>query len=224
VSPISEQHAGDLRKLGAAPVAVLANGVSETFVQRFRACVPPRPADLPSDGRPIVGCTGQINSSYDLELMAQIAKSVPEVWFVYIGPIFDEGPDIRRSVDAALSGPNVCWLPAKPHEELPNYLHHFNVCFCPLKVTPANNRRSLLRLFDYVASEKPVISTPVAAAATHGEHVLIGNDVAELTNRIQTCLLPNFTVDVQARRKYVDGQTWTIRGRQFANDIERYCR
>jgi glycosyltransferase involved in cell wall biosynthesis len=217
VAAISTAHADDLRRLGPAPVRVLPNGVAERFVTELRGPATPRPDDLPTDGRPIIGCTGQMTSSYDVEIIGQLAESLPEAWFVYIGPIHDSG------FDSVLSRPNVRWLGPRPHDRLPSYLRHFSVCFSPLRVNPANNRRSLLRLYDYLAAERPVLSTAIACAIEHRPHVEVGRSANELIAAYRRVAAAGFAIDVPRRRAYVDEQTWSRRGQAFADMLNEHC-
>jgi glycosyltransferase involved in cell wall biosynthesis len=221
VSPITNAQVEDFSKTRQAPVRLLPNAVSSEFVQRMRGPAPPRPADLPL-GRPIVGCVGQINHSYDIQICASLADAVGEAQFVYIGPIFNERTTIRKQIDDMLARPNVTWLGPKPHNKLPDYLQHFDICLNPLMSIPANHRRSPLRLFDYLASGRPVLSTSVAAASSHLPFVTIGKDSTEMVRCLRD-LLSRPTNDDAARRAYVDANTWNVRARQFVTLIDEFC-
>lgn len=221
--PMSPEHAGDLRQLGGVPIEVLPNGVSTEFLRKLRSGPLPRPQDLPPPSEFIVGCIGQINYYYDFGLIAELAQLLPNVRFVFIGPIIEEVAPHRRHIHDVFQLPNVQWLGPKPHGDLPNYLDHFDICFSPLMVTPANHRRSLLRLFDYLASDKPVISTPVAAAKSHGAEVLLGSSAAELAELISKIRTHGYEVNRAARQKYIDQHSWACRGVRFTEIIDAYC-
>jgi glycosyltransferase involved in cell wall biosynthesis len=222
VAPVSAAHAEDLRRLGATSVVPVANGVSPEFIDRLRLPAGPPPADLVRSGRPIVGCVGQITAGYDLDLIAGLADAVPEADFVFIGPAFDPAPDWPRRVRSAFARPNVRWLGPKPHADLPSYLQQFDVCLAPLKVTEWNHRRSLLRLFDYLATDKPVVSTALRSAIELAPHVSVGQDAAELAGRVRG-VLNRPGIDVAARRAFVDAQTWPVRAKQFTDLVDEHC-
>jgi glycosyltransferase involved in cell wall biosynthesis len=217
VAPLSAAQTDDLRQWGSTPIRRLADGVSASFVTELRGPATPRPDDLPTDGRPIVGCTGQMGSSYDVEIMAQFAAALPDVWFVYIGPMF------HAVFDQVLSLPNVRWLGPRPHHRLPAYLRHFSVCFCPLRINPANDRRSPLRLYDYLAAERPVLSTAIASAVEHQPHVAVGRSADQLIAAYRQMASAGFAVDLPSRQAYVDEHTWPRRGQDLADLIEEYC-
>jgi len=222
VAPVSAAHADDLRALGAATVVPVANGVSAEFVGRLRGPAGPPPTDLGQAGRPLVGCIGQITTGYDLDLIVGLADAVGEADFVFIGPAFDPDPDWPERVRAAFARPNIRWLGPKPYVELPDYLRHFDVCLVPLKVTEWNHRRSLLRLFDYLAADKPVVSTALRSAVELEPHVSVGRDAAELAGRLRQAFGPP-TIDLTARRTFVDAQTWPVRAKQFTDLVDEHC-
>ncbi len=223
VLPISAAQADDFRKDGDSPIRVLPNAVTKEFVQRLRGPMPVRPADLPT-GKPVVGCIGQINRSYDFALALALASAVPEAAFVYIGPVLDDDPGVKRQIDALFACSNVTWLGKKPHEQLPDYLRHFDVCFNPLQPTDWNHRRSPLRLYDYLAAGKPVLSTNVAAARSHEGHVESCTSASEAKTHLRSMLAPDYHIDELARQQYVDANTWNERARQLVGLIDEFCR
>lgn len=219
VFPISSTHADDLRKLGPAPIHVLPNGVSQEFVERLRVPSGDPPDDLAGLPRPLVGCVGQINSSYDVGWLTGIADAAREATFVFVGPVFDEGEVVRRPIDELFARPNVRWLGPKSHDDLPRYLQAFDACVIPLRVSPANDRRSPLRLYDYLATGKPILSTAIAAAREHPDQLAVGATIAEAAETLRRWLRSGGGVDPVARRHFVDRQTWQVRAGEFVDRV-----
>jgi glycosyltransferase involved in cell wall biosynthesis len=214
---ISPALADDFRRLTDRPVFVQPNGVSESFLAAFGGPLPP-PADLPLGGPPVVGCVGQISRAYDWDLLADVVRLCPDLAFVFVGPVFDEGPAVRARTDAVLAAPNVRWLGPKPHAELPRYIQRFDVCLNPLRVEPCNDRRSLLRLYDYLASDRPVVSTAVASALDHRPHVEIGHDASGLAELLRRRVAAP-AVDRAARRGDLRRHTWEKRAELFLSNL-----
>jgi glycosyltransferase involved in cell wall biosynthesis len=218
---ISPALADDFRRLTDRPVFVQPNGVSEAFLAAFDSPLP-APDDLPHDasGPPIIGCVGQMSRAYDWLLLADLVGLCPEMRFAFVGPLFGEGAAVQAQIDRVLSAPNVCWLGPKPHDELPRYIQRFTVCLNPLRSEPCNDRRSLLRLYDYLASDRLIVSTAVAAALEHGRHVIVGRDAAEMAASLRAAVAGGTpAVDQVARREYVRHFTWKRRAEMFLANV-----
>ena len=218
---ISRALRDDLTARTNRPVLNSPNAVSSSFVAAMRNMETDIPGDLAGISRPIIGCTGQINETYDWPMLAELANLMPDVSFVFIGPILAETPEQRSSIDAVLKGrPNVHWLGPKPHADLPVYLRAFDVCLNPLAPGAHADRRSPLRLYDFLATGKPVVSTAIAEADSHEGQVWIGKDAAELEQIIRSSLSGQRRVDAKQRREYLQRNTWEFRARRFLEMIE----
>jgi Glycosyl transferases group 1 len=217
VFAISPALADDFRKTSQRPVFVQTNGVSAEFLSAFDTHLA-APDDLPSGGPPVVGIIGQISKAYDWELLSELVQRCPDLSFVFVGPRFDEGPQERARIDRVFTMPNVRFLGPRPHADLPRYIQRFDVCFNPLRVEPCNDRRSLLRLFDYLASDRPIVSTDIAPAREHRPHVEIGADAAELADLTHRCVAGGGVARI-ARRDYIRRHTWERRAETFLSNL-----
>jgi glycosyltransferase involved in cell wall biosynthesis len=215
---ISPALADDFRQRTERPVFVQPNGVAESFLTAFDSPLPP-PDDLPPGGLPVVGCVGQISRAYDWELLDGLVRQCPDLSFVFVGPLFGEDPVVQAQVDRVLTAPNVRWLGPKPHDQLPRYINRFDVCLNPLRVEPCNDRRSLLRLYDYLASDRPVASTAVACAREHRPHVEVGRGPDEMAALVRRLANGKRVVDRTVRREYVGRHTWTRRAELFLTNL-----
>jgi hypothetical protein len=215
---ISQALAEDFREITDRPVFVQPNGISETFLAAFDGPLP-APADLPPGGPPIVGCVGQISRAYDWDLLDQMVRTCPDLLFVFVGPLFPEGPEIQSQIDGVFARPNVRWLGPRPHADLPRYINRFDVCFNPLRVEPCNDRRSLLRLYDYLASDRPVVSTAVASALEHRPYVEVARTVAEFADSLRRAASGGLLADLAARRTYIQTHTWERRAELFLTNL-----
>lgn len=215
---ISPALADDFRKVTDRPVFVQPNGVSEAFLAAFDGPLPP-PADLPPGGPPVVGCVGQISRAYDWTLLAELVRACPELSFVFVGPLFAEVPTVRPQIDRVFAMPNVRWLGPRPHADLPRYISRFDVCLNPLRVDPCNDRRSLLRLYDYLASDRPIVSTAVASALDHQPHVAVGRTAAELAVLLRRAAGARNSDDRAGRRSYARTHTWERRAETFLTSL-----
>jgi UDP-galactopyranose mutase len=131
-------------------VFVIPNGISVDRFDRFT--VPP--SDLARIPRPWVGYAGTITSRVDEELVAWLAEQRQNVHFVFLGPLMD--PARFRSL---FKHPNVHYLGNKHYSDLPDYLLNFDVSIIPHRTGRHENDGDSLKVFEYLASGKPVVST-----------------------------------------------------------------
>jgi glycosyltransferase involved in cell wall biosynthesis len=216
---ISRSLAEDLRKTSDHPVVYSPNATSSAFVERLTDAGPPA-EELTALSHPIIGCVGQINRSYDWTLIGSLADQLANATFVFIGPIFQEPPELRQPMEAILARPNVKWLGAKPHSRLPEFLRGFDVCLNPLAMTEHNDRRSPLRLYDYLATSRPVISTAVQEAFVHDGLVHTFKAADEGAAVIREAIAGRLPVDMPARCRYIRQNTWEARAMQFLQHLE----
>ncbi|MCU0606093.1 MAG: glycosyltransferase [Candidatus Edwardsbacteria bacterium] len=127
------------------------NAVDELFFRPQR-----EPGELAGLPRPIVGFAGSIDERLDLDLVRATAERLGRMTFVFIGPI---APAVQRRWAAVAGRPNVRYLGSKPWDRLPGYLQAFDCCIMPLVRDEFNLARCPLKLYEYLASGKRVVTT-----------------------------------------------------------------
>jgi glycosyltransferase involved in cell wall biosynthesis len=129
----------------------------------------PSPPILDKLVRPRLGFVGHVQYWIDLGLIAYLAKRRPEWSFILIGPI---GPLADTNPVKGL--PNVHFIGRKPQAEIPALLAAMDVCLNPYHTGELANNCSPLKLYEYLAAGKPVVSTVMPEAAKFAEDVRIG--------------------------------------------------
>jgi glycosyltransferase involved in cell wall biosynthesis len=215
VFAITDALAEDFRKTTRTPITTLRNATSRSFIEQLRS-VTPSPSDLGEIRRPIIGCVGQLSeSTYDWDLIAGVAAAIPEASLVFVGPIFARTPKIEN----VLGLPNVWWLGPRPHEELPAYLNGFDVCLNPLKQGAHSDRRSPLRLYDYLATDKPILSTAIQEAYLHRSFIEIGHTTDECVALLRRLAWGGPDRNLPARHRYIENNTWDNRAAELLQRI-----
>ena len=125
------------------------------FQQTFAEQQPihPQVAQLP---HPVLAFVGNINEKIDLALLADAARAHPEWSLMLLGAVADWAVD----VSALRVLPNVHFLGKRPFSELPAYLRAADICLLPYVAGEATRYRSPLKLYEYLATGLPVVSTP----------------------------------------------------------------
>ena len=121
-----------------------------------------RPVDLPPG--PVALYVGTVHRDrIDLDLCAATAQALAGTGhLVLVGPAPLAAPD-REQLDRA----GVVLLGARPADEVPAYLQHADVLVVPHVVTPFTDSLDPIKLYEYRAVGRPVVSTPVAGFRGH---------------------------------------------------------
>ena len=137
------------------------NGVE---YERFAApAAPPKDEALTrflSPGGPVTGVAGYYGALarwFDAPLLDAVARENPDWRFVLIGQELDQS----LSREPLLKRENVLWLGPRDYETLPGYLASFDVATIPFRINPITLATSPLKLFEYFAGGKPVVTTPM---------------------------------------------------------------
>ena len=143
------------RSKGAArPVTLVTNGVDVARYRRPR----PRPDDLPAG--PVALYLGTVHPDrFDVGLALRTARATAGAGtLVLAGPVVD----LDRSATAALEQAGVRLLGARHRDDVPAYLQHADVLVVPHVVSPFTESLDPIKLYEYRAVGRPVVSTPVA--------------------------------------------------------------
>lgn len=163
----------------------VTNGV--TYEAFARPC--PIPEDLKDIPRPVLGYSGYIKKQLDWQLLLALATRHPEWSFVFVG---ERRPHVEIQEVLAQIGtlPNVHFLGGKPSTELARYPQHFDVCLMPYRMNDYSKYIFPLKLYEYLAGGRPVISMPIPALAGFGDLILVATSVAEWERAIERLLMP----------------------------------
>ena len=124
-----------------------------------------------SGGKHIAGYYGALAHWFDYELLAQTAGLRPDWHFVLIGTDHDGSMDQSDIKNHR----NITWLGPRDYQALPGYLHLFDVAMIPFKINDITLATSPLKLFEYFAGGKPVVSTPMPECAAFSVVFIAGS-------------------------------------------------
>lgn len=195
------------------------NGVDFEHFQRdpSNLVFPQDIASIRKEGKPIVGFYGAFAGWFDYALMAELATNRMDRNFVLIGTKHDNSLD----ESGLLKMTNVHYLGPKSYSELSNYLAGFDVAILPFKVNQVTQSTSPIKLFEYFAGGKPVVSTPLREVMQY-DAAFIARDSREFANMIDAALGKSkesqFICKLQdiARKN-----TWEQRAEQILSAMEK---
>lgn len=136
--------------------------------------------------KPTAGYYGALAEWFDYDLLEEVAVKRGDWNFLLIGPMYDNS--LRERGKSLLSLPNVRWIGPRSYQKLPAYLQMFDVAMVPFAINEITLATSPLKLFEYFAGGKPVLSTALPECEEFGE-VKIANSAkafAELLDVART--------------------------------------
>ena len=104
--------------------------------------------------KPIIGFVGTLFNFLDIDLIEYIIKNRANYSFVFIGKIENSFP-----IDRLKKYGNFYHLGRKDKDLIPAYIKQFDACINPFKKHEVNDSVNPLKVFEYLACKKPVVST-----------------------------------------------------------------
>ncbi len=178
--------------------------------ETFQARCGVEPADAADIPRPVIGYVGVIHSIVDLPLLELVARARPSWSLMLVGPAEDLLEDDRRRFQRLVALPNVHYLGFKQPEEVPGYVGRCDVTLLPYRIGPLTQHIDSLKLYEYLACGKPVVSTDLPAARRFDGLVSIAYDPAGFLQAIENALSEH-PGQAQTRIQAARGHSWTNR-------------
>jgi glycosyltransferase involved in cell wall biosynthesis len=189
----------------AREIHLVPNGAEiEHFARASRpdTIVPPDLARLP---RPVIGFIGWIQYWVDFDLIAYAARARPEWSFVLVGPA-----EPLARVDKVRGLRNVHFLGRKPYALVPDYVAGFDVCMNPYVLDGGAEATNPLKVYEYLASGKPVVSVDMPAAREFGDCIIRAKDAPGFLAGLEQALESGGEGAVQ-RQAAVAEHSWLAR-------------
>jgi len=158
-------------------IAIISNGVDYQLFQKPTET----PSSLENIKNPIIMYIGTISEWFNFRLIEEAAK-LTQYNFVLVGPV---NPIVDNQVKRLNTIDNILFMPAIPHEEIPNYIKKANACIIPF----IKNRltKSVLpnKMFEYAAAGKSCVLTEFNSNLfDFSNYVSIASDYDSFINEI----------------------------------------
>lgn len=159
------------------------------------------PEDIALLRKPVLGYFGVIDERMDYELLAKLAGANPDWSIAMVGPTLKVKELPRRH--------NLHWLGQKAYADLPLYCKAFDVCLMPFALNDATEFINPTKALEYMATGKPIISSPIADVVTNfGAVVKIARTHEEFISLCRQAVENPDPVTVQAGLKKAVENSW----------------
>lgn len=216
---LAEMHAARTR---AGRMPVIPNGVRAEWIDRAAGEVP---EDLRSLPRPWIGFVGAIFGYLDFDLLVATARRFPQGSLILVGPVRGAAGEagaarLRREPNAHLLGP-------RPQERVPDYTGAFDVCLCPFQAGAVRRAVNPLKVYEYLAAGRPVVSTPLESL--EGEPIARWVRFAEGEEAFTAAVAEAMEAErrrpqAEARREAVRPYAWEALSERVAGILDREAR
>jgi glycosyltransferase involved in cell wall biosynthesis len=198
--PLAERYGAQAKR-----VEHIANGFDgERFAPERVSGAPPALDGIP---RPILGFIGTLFPFLDFELLEHVADRHPDKSLVLVGPVEAGSTD---AVERLARRPNVHHVGAQPQDAIPSFVGAFAVCLNPFLRSRVSDSVNPLKVYEYLAAGKPVVSSPMEALRQEdaGRLVAFADGADEFSEQIERCLAEDGDAAAAERRAAVEGYSW----------------
>ncbi|MEE8402459.1 MAG: glycosyltransferase [Candidatus Hydrothermarchaeaceae archaeon] len=148
---------------------LIGNGVDVEHFKRAMGDIA-IPEDVRAVKKPVLGFVGAVSDWIDFQLIEEILKSGVSV--VLIGPVMGK----IEELEGLESYPNFHLLGKRPYSSLPGYIKGFDACIIPFKLNELTRCFNPVKVHEYLAAGKPVISTALPEIEMYKDVVYIAKD------------------------------------------------
>jgi len=174
---------------------------------------PYKPGDIAEIPRPIVGFFGEIaDYTVDIGFIEKVIDYLPGKSFVFVG-------EVSADCSGLVAKDNVWMLGKKPYEEIPHYGKCFDVAIMPWRQNRWIELCNPIKLKEYLALGKPVVSTPFSELQGFRDVVHEAINPEDFAEGIRKALAEDSPTRVVDRRKKVETSTWDSKAELVLNKL-----
>lgn len=170
------------------------------------------PEDVSALPRPRIGFIGGIDShTFDEALLVRVARLLPEATFILVGNC-----SLPRQWCEA---DNVYMLGQRPYESVAAYMAACDVLIMPWKQNQWIQACNPVKLKEYLAVGRPVVSTPFDEVRRYEDHVKVVCGPEAFAAAIRDGL--ERPCDGRAQRERVRNETWSAKAAEVMSGLAR---
>lgn len=154
---------------------------------------------------PVIGFVGAFYDWIDEELLHFLAEVRPNWYFLFIGPV-QPGIGIELS-----KKDNIIFLGEKNYYQLPNYICVFDVCIIPFKINQVTQNANPIKMWEYMATGKPIVSTPIPEVKKMKNYIYIAKSKSDFLIKIEQALSESDEIQALKRIMIAKDNDWSVR-------------
>ena len=167
-----------------------------------------------------IGYVGKIQDRVDFELIEKCLKRYKNNKFLMIGPIYAQYNKVKY---LKKNYNNIEFLGDIPYEQLPKAINQFDIAIIPHKIDEFTNSMNPLKVYEYLASGKQVVTTQVAGTDNISKYVYQSNNYDEFISFIDKAIINrknNINIEEDVRNSLDSKYTWEKITEEIVDIIE----
>ena len=171
----------DVAKYRKKNFKLVTNGVVYEHFNNIKKIVPKEMKVVVNEKKPIIGYYGALASWFDYKLVKEVAKLRKDWNIVLIGWDYDGslGKSGLRNIE------NIHIIPSVPYEILPTYAQWFDICTIPFVINEITESTSPVKLFEYMALGKPIVTTAMPECKKYKSVIIAENNAIKFVESIE---------------------------------------
>jgi len=193
------------KKLHPKTFQVPQGFATKLFLKKNQKNIIPR--DLKKIMKPIIGFIGNIDYRIDFKLINQLAEKNPTWSFVFLGPSWndpttDKFLNLEKNLKNLQKNDNVFLLGRKSKNQIIRYIDNFDIGIIPYNTNYEFCKYCYpMKIFEFFARGKPVISTPIESLIPLEPYVKIAKNANEFEKGIKTILKKSWPKEYQKQQR-----------------------
>jgi len=145
------------------------------------------PTDVKEISHPRIGTVGALDDyKINSKLLIEVAKEKSDWQFVLVGPQdYATKKDTDGGINELKKLQNVHFLGAKISDDVPAYVHSFDVAIIPYRESNYNNASFPLKFWEFMASGKPVVASGLPELAKYKEMISLVSSPSEFIEGVE---------------------------------------
>ncbi|MGI4790070.1 MAG: glycosyltransferase [Janthinobacterium lividum] len=215
---VCSERLRDMKRGLAKDLYLIPNGVDAEHYRAVLDGTGPLPAPADTWAKPVLGYTGTIHPErVDVPLVESLARRFSSGTIALVGPNMLPAEDRQRLAacgNVVLTGP-------VPYAHIPETMRAFDVCITPHRMTAFTESLNPIKLWEYFAAGKPIVSTNVAGFRDYPQFVRLASDADSFRRAVEDALTED-PASGEARRAEARCQSWNARLEQIIEVLQSF--
>jgi len=152
-----------------------------------------------------VGYIGNIHERINLDIVNYLISSMPDTLFVFIGKNDFESNEFSDLVE---TNSNLLYIPEIPFSKVPLYINNFDACIVPHYIDEYTLSQDSMKVYDYLAMGKPIVTTSIPPAPDLKEYLYIADSKEKFKEQLELAFTEDKASNKCKRKDFIKQNSW----------------